>query len=502
MLNHRILLATSSIGMGYLGYRYYGSSSWKRISTQQLQQFKDPETGIYVSYRQEVFDITDFVKNHPGGQDQIMKAAGGPIDHYWKLYRQHTNDPSIYRDILLPMKVAELSDYRKSQNLPPDDNNTKHKPSHSSNDVFGSKELNEKNLSKKVISQQPLLAEARTEKILQHWITPLQNWFVRNHHPIPEIDPEDYILETENQLSSVPVSKKVSLNDLIDQFDSHEIISSIQCAGNRRSELNNIRSTSGTLWSSTAISTAKWKGVWLRDLLMNLKVDSRDYSGTHVCFETVDGVKSSIPIEKAINPNGDVLLAYQMNDQVLPPEHGYPLRLIVPGHAGIRNLKSITKIIVKKHPSDGMWQQGIAYKGLPHFVTSISDYPLETVYSTQEFPVQSAIIPLTPQEGTAPQKLRGYAISGGGRGILRVEISEDNGKTWQEATLTEGKDQNPHKAWAWTFWEYSLSQPPRSDQIFASRAIDVSYNSQPERCDLCWNVRGINNNCWSRYRCT
>ena len=96
----------------------------------------------------------------------------------------------------------------------------------------------------------------------------------------------------------------------------------------------------GTPWNIGAISTAEWTGVELRQLLIKNK-DVIDGKVKHIHFEGIDGVKASIPIEKVMNPYGDVILAYEMNGEELPRDHGYPLRVIVPGYVGIRNIKRL-----------------------------------------------------------------------------------------------------------------------------------------------------------------
>jgi len=227
----------------------------------------------------------------------------------------------------------------------------------------------------------------------------------------------------------------------------------------------------------------------------------------HVIFEAIDGLQASIPIEKALSPYGDVLVAYEMNDEPLPAEHGFPLRLVVPGHVGVRNVKWVSRITTSDIEAQGTWQRGIAYKGLSPSVKSVKEVSpaqLEQAASVQEQPVQSMII--EPREGTITELddvvVKGFAWSGGGRGIVRVDVTLDGGKTWYDAELKDGYDQPPSRAWAWTFWEATIPKPenlPDGAKIeICAKAIDSAYNQQPESLSTIWNIRGINNNCWPR----
>ena len=208
-------------------------------------------------------------------------------------------------------------------------------------------------------SVKPCNAETKVSEINANWLTPNNLWYVRNHAPVPKVDIKHYILEIQNSNQNY----KLSYDDLL-TLPKTEIISTIQCGGNRRSEYNtNGEKTSGTPWGCGAISNAKWCGVLLKDIIKQLDIDIQNVSIKHVHFTGLDGVEASIPIEKVLNKYGDVLLAYKMNDETLPPDHGYPLRVIVPGYVGIRNIKWIKKIKFSEEEVEGCWQRGILYKG-------------------------------------------------------------------------------------------------------------------------------------------
>ena len=269
--------------------------------------------------------------------------------------------------------------------------------------------------------------------------------------------------------------------------------------------------TSGTAWCSGAISTAKWTGVYLRDVLLEIMpniMDEEYRSGKWITLRSPDKFEISIPIEKVLDPNGDVLLAYKMNDEDdYPRDHGYPLRVIVPGFAGVRNVKWVSSIELTDDEVKSPWQVGMAYKMLAHYSKKVTDEELNTLKTTQESPVQSFITTKVADlknkflENDGKGSIFGVAWSGGGRGIQRVEVSLDSGKTWQTASKLQGKEQNPYKAWAWTLWKLDVEQSMMKDgQEIICRAVDIAYNTQPAEMEMTWNVRGINNNAWHRVK--
>ena len=283
----------------------------------------------------------------------------------------------------------------------------------------------------------------------------------------------------------------------INKYKVHHITTTLQCGGNRRSQLNHVEKTSGTPWNVGAISTAVWSGIKLSNLLQEIPVNKEKY----VNFTSIDELQVSIPISKALEPNQDVLLAYKMNGEQIPPDHGYPLRLIVPGYVGIRNIKWLKTIEISDHPVKGNWHAGIAYKQLPPYIKDLSKVDLQEYQTTYEMPVQSSITyPKQDDKLELDQDgnliIKGYAWSGGGRNIIRVDISIDDGKSWDQATLTDGKNQEYNRAWAWTLWEYKINLKGQTKLKIICKATDNSFNSQPEKKEQVWNMRGINNNSW------
>jgi len=448
------------------------------------------ETGIWVTYKDGVYDITNFIINHPGG-DKIMLAAGKAIDPFWRVYQQHENRGNASK-LLEDMLIGKLDPDDVVQVLggdPYDEDPERHPGL-----LFH--------------NNKPCNAELPIELMLDSWITPNALWFIRHHHPVPHIDHKEYRLNIGGLGTK---SILLDLEDLKSHFEAHEVTTTVQCGGNRRADMNTVHETSGIAWGVGAISCACFKGVYLRDILTYsglMTPGTAAQNGVqHVVFHGYDGMQASIPIEKALSPYGDVLLAYEMNGEPLPPEHGAPLRLVVPGHVGVRNVKWVSKIVTSTEEAEGTWQRGIAYKGFSPMVRSLSQWDaqaVEALTSVQEQPVTSVIV--TPKEGYVEEfddvTVTGYAWSGGGRGIVRVDVSADAGKTWTTAELKEGSEQHKSRAWAWTFWEAEVPLPagakPGDRLEVVCKATDAAYNCQPEFVESIWNLRGLNNNAWHR----
>lgn len=311
----------------------------------------------------------------------------------------------------------------------------------------------------------------------------------------------------------------------------------IQCAGNRRSEMSQVKNVKGLVWEKTAISTAQWTGVLLADVLAHLGISEAnevcaihndDDSNNdnceqcaavirHVHLEALDSdpvdgktYGASIPVSTALDPRKDVLLAFEMNGEPLPRDHGYPLRAIVPGTVGARNVKFLHRIVLSAEESPNFWQQK-DYRGFPPNV----DYDTEDYFAfagdaIQELPVQSAIVQpndgsthvITSRSSSSTIPVQGYAWSGGGRNIVRVDVSIDAGQTWTAAKLhPAAKKQRYNRAWAWTPWEIDVSVPQDAAQVeIICKAVDASYNAQPDTIAPIWNMRGMLNNAWHRVR--
>lgn len=180
---------------------------------------------------------------------------------------------------------------------------------------------------------------------------------------MPVIDVKEYEIEVE--IEGKKKIERLTLDDL-KRFPEYTVTSMVMCGGNRRSEMSEKRPVKGLNWGPAAAGNAEWTGVRLSDVLRKYGVGSDEVR--HVQFEGLDHdptatpYAASIPLSKAMDPRGDVLLAYKMNGQELSRDHGFPVRVVVPGVVGARNVKWLGKVIVSSHESDSHWQQN-DYKG-------------------------------------------------------------------------------------------------------------------------------------------
>jgi DMSO/TMAO reductase YedYZ molybdopterin-dependent catalytic subunit len=203
------------------------------------------------------------------------------------------------------------------------------------------------------------------------------------------------------------------------------------------------------------ISTAKWTGVKLSDLLQD--VGGTQSGASYLVFYSVDGYSVGVPLAKALMP--DSIIAFLMNDQPLPTSHGYPLRAVIPGLYGMMSAKWIKQISILDSTYSGYWQtRGWSNVGTVNPVTFIT----------------------TPQSGSqlslkasdASIIIAGYAY-GGDKGVSRVEVSFDDGKTWQQAQL-----KNPLSSTTWVLWAYEW-QPTQVGETFVyARVTDGSGQVQ------------------------
>ena len=393
--------------------------TFKKYTREEVRQHKTKENRIWVTYKQDVFDVTDFVEVHPGG-NRILLAAGEAVDPFWKIYRVHVNNDAI--KILQEYKIGELSDYVAPEENKADEN------------IEFKDEPQDRFPGLTVYSKYPYNAGTIPELISDNYITPVDLTYVRNHHPVPIIDKDAYRLK-------LGWGIELSLNDLKTKFPSHEITATLICAGIRRDEFNAIEPVQGIKWKADPVSTAKYKGVWLHDL-KHLISESPE-ADKHVWLIGKDDYDGSIPLDKAFSKSGAVMLAYEMNGEPINREHGGPLRVIVPGYVAARSIKWIQEIKAAEEEIGSPWQQGGAYKSFGPYIKTLVGFIPKDYPSIQEMPVQSNMSKYVLNGNEI--EVNGWAYSGGGRKIIRVEVSKNGGKTWQEATLAEGKEQGDNE---------------------------------------------------------
>jgi sulfite oxidase len=341
----------------------------------------------------------------------------------------------------------------------------------------------------------PYNAEPPPAVLARSDITPIDAFYARNHGGFPEIAPRHWRLAVDG-LVGRPLA--LTYKQLTTEFDQHDVVATLACAGNRRAEMLRVRPIPGKdPWAHGAISTAEWRGVRLADVLA--AAGARQDDGLHVAFRAPDVAREarpaqpyggSIPLGKAMSP--EVLLAWRMNSEPLPRAHGGPVRVVVPGYIGARSVKWVTAVTVQAGPSDNYFQAH-DYRILP------PDADADTVAAGEGIALSSLAVNcdiLDPTDGDrvprGPLTIRGYGIAGDGRSVERVDVSLDDGLTWRQADLGRA----PSK-WSWRQWSLRVDVAPGPLRITA-RAWDDTGATQPESAASLWNPRGYANNAWAR----
>jgi DMSO/TMAO reductase YedYZ molybdopterin-dependent catalytic subunit len=268
----------------------------------------------------------------------------------------------------------------------------------------------------------------------------------------------------------------------------------MECAGNGRAALTP-RPISQP-WLLEAIGTARWRGVALRPLLEEAGLAD---DAVEILFTGLDrGIEKEVEqsYERALTREealgDDVLLAYEMNGEPLLPQHGFPLRLVVPGWYGMTNVKWLAQITALNEPDTG-YQNATAYwwreheddEGTP--VTRMAPRSLLLPPGIPDFHTRARTVE------AGPCLLQGRAWSGRAP-IARVELSLDGGASWKEAALEPGESR-----WAWRRWTFGWEAEP-GEYVLCSRATDEAGNVQPD--DPLWNVGGYSNNAVQRVSVT
>jgi len=327
-------------------------------------------------------------------------------------------------------------------------------------------------------------------------LTPVDLFFVRNHGGIPDVDPAAWWLTIEGRVKK---PFRISLEEL-QRLPRVTLAATLQCAGNRRSEMMAVKEIPNELpWGSEAISTAAWGGVPLREVLAAAEPEP---AARHVELTGLDGTErhghrfnfgGSIPLDKAVQP--EVLLAYEMNGRPLPPVHGAPLRLVVPGYIGARSVKWLSRITLQEEPSSNYFQAK-AYRLFPPGMGP-DNVAWDSGLMLGPFNVNSQICSPVTGETRAPGPLpvRGWAFAGE-RELARVDLSADGGKVWVVTELAPARSR-----WSWRLWQATVELGAGEHELVC-RAWDAAAQTQPEEPAHVWNFKGYMNNAWHRVRVT
>jgi DMSO/TMAO reductase YedYZ molybdopterin-dependent catalytic subunit len=323
--------------------------------------------------------------------------------------------------------------------------------------------------------EEPLNLESPFE-MLDGFVTPTASFYVRTHFPVPNIKKEAWRLRVEGEVEE---PFEISFAGLL-ELPQRTIPATLECAGNSRSFLE--RQVAGVQWGLGAVGNAEWTGVPLSLLLDRAGIRR---GACEVVLEGADAGKlndprapagelhfaRSIPLEKA---RADVILACKMNGAALLPEHGFPVRAIVPGWYAVASIKWLRRIIVAREPFNGYYQTlDYAYwrrEGNTARLTPLSELQVKAQIAR---PRHGEIV-----QANATIAVHGAAWTGNGE-ITSVEISANGGVTWKKCNLLG--ESKPH---AWQRWVFQWETPSQSGKaVLVARATDSLGRTQPGEHD-------------------
>ncbi|MEU2116184.1 sulfite oxidase [Streptomyces sp. NPDC016459] len=307
-------------------------------------------------------------------------------------------------------------------------------------------------------------------------LTPADRFFVRNHTSTPVLDAADWHLTlwgdglhgrtpvhlTYGQLRDLPCVTRTAL---------------IECAGNGRSLYTSQQGepVTGTAWTLGAVGAARWRGARLSDVLRRAGIarDAVDLLPRGLDDPYVSGgvdhgrVRRPLPVAKAFD---DVILAYEMNGEPLPYDHGFPVRLVVPSWVGIASIKWLGDIEVSTRPLASPWSTDwYRLFGTAHPEGGSTPISSQTLKSGYQLPFGATL------EAGRVHRLTGRAWSALAP-VRTVEVSTDGGARWRPARLLDAPRRN-----GWVRWTAPWNPHRTGPVTLLSRTTDTAGNTQPER---------------------
>jgi sulfite oxidase len=461
----------------------------KYITRNEIMDHRTKQDRIWVSYKDGVYDITDFVPVHPGGDEKLILAAGAALEPFWEMYSFHKK-----KDIENTLDKYRIGDLDPKDIMDP---NTLPDFSIIKKDFFNRSPFLFQHL------QFPYCAEGPADKLSDNFYTPTEYFFVRNHNKVPDVDLEEYTFTLKDSFSGKEI--QFSYDEIKNNYEKKKMETITMCTGNRRSQMDNKpKPVKGLSWKNAAIANGIWEGASLRQLLKQMGYDENNSKGKHLIVKGMDkdfqgmNYDVSIPMESVFDSQNEVLLAYKYNNNDIAFEHGYPLRLIIPGYVGVRNVKWLKSIEISDHESTGPYQKK-DYKIVPQNV-EWDKVNMDSLKPLMKFDINSAI--LEPEDGAQLEKskgvlIKGWAIGTYGSPIRTIEVSFDNGNTWEKVENVKYNENHFKKAFGWTLWQHNIEKEKLNskDNISISvRSEDRDGNKQPTTSEEIWNIRGLMNN--------
>eukprot|EP01084_Bolivina_argentea_P119953 212661_1 len=352
--NKLAMISGSTIGaISTMSFVNANTDYMKEYSMDDVSKHNSIDDNIWVAFQDGVYDVTGFMDQHVGGEKYIKLAAGGRLEPFWNSFNFHFKDDIGY-ETLQPFRIGNL---KQSEQIQIGSYQT-------SQLEFENEPFLERPYDELVIMRMnPFLSEVKNELIGEEFFTPNEYFYTRNHFPVPiDIDINNYYLDLHidgdanpsnfnydeiiDNFYDMKANKSLSFQDIKNNYENIEVIATLQCGGNRGGDFREPAGLTGTLTQNAFISNAKWKGVRIRDVLIDAGYDKNKHSKyKYVTFYGYDTDLStmryamSTPIDHIMNEANDCILAFEMNGNKLPRDHGYPIRVLLPGIVGCRNVK-------------------------------------------------------------------------------------------------------------------------------------------------------------------
>jgi DMSO/TMAO reductase YedYZ molybdopterin-dependent catalytic subunit len=308
------------------------------------------------------------------------------------------------------------------------------------------------------------------------WITPIDRFFVRSHVYTPKVNLSEWGLKIDGVVGQ-PMT--LTMGDL-KMLPRVELVGVLECAGNGRSFYR--PRIAGAQWAFGSVGNGRWAGVRLRDVLQKAGIKSSAkeilFDGADVPLGKMPDFQRTIPTAKALHP--DTLLAYEMNGQTLPIQHGFPLRVITPGWASDSWVKWLQHIEVLDHEFEGFWMKS-AYRHPTHPVPPGTAVDPSEMIPVTALNVKSVIAVPVGWAKPGPVRVQGTAWSNTSP-VSKVDVSTDGGQTWKRAKLT-----GQQTRYGWRIWQHDWKAAEGSYALI-SRATNMAGQTQPLSEE--WNPSG------------
>jgi DMSO/TMAO reductase YedYZ molybdopterin-dependent catalytic subunit len=309
------------------------------------------------------------------------------------------------------------------------------------------------------------------------FLTPTKSFYIRSHFPVPQLDLSSYQLRIDGAVRNPSYLSYQELRGM----RSETRVAVLECAGNSRVFL--VPQVEGAQWELGAVGNAEWTGVPLAALLEHVGLEE------DACEIVLEGADSGVPKEPPVPPTPisyarslsrdkamqrEVLIAYKMNGRDLRPDHGYPLRAVVPGHYGMASVKWLTRIHAVRKPFQGYWQTS-DYA----FWDYLDGTPVRRALGEIKLKCEIAR-PRVYETLTAKQVCTVFGTAWAGETeVIEVAVSTDGGQSWAKAEFLD-----PIQRHAWRRWKFDWLTPKQPGKyILLARARDATGGVQPDKHD-------------------